>query len=98
MTTPEHEQEDVNDAADMLDRAEPEDTRATPDELRSEVLSLRLKLGRADVVMEAIDILIARRVISSRDFLADARLDYGPPHEYQYANSKLLRGPDGGRK
>jgi hypothetical protein len=46
---------------------------------------LLLKLKDADAMAKEIDRLIGCRQLNSRSKLADIRLDYGQPHEYEWS-------------
>lgn len=51
---------------------------------------LLLKLRDADILAMTIDVLVERGIINSRSPIADARLNYGEPHEYEFADEKTL--------
>jgi len=49
-----------------------------------EINHLKMKLIAADKVMLQLDDLIHRNKLNARSKVADARLDYGTPFEYEY--------------
>ncbi len=64
--------------------------------LFSELASLELKLISADVMALTIDVLIQRGMLGERSLVADARIDYGTPWEYEFADKDLLLRYRGG--
>ena len=58
----------------------------------SRLTSLETKLIAADIMAMMIDIAIQRDRLDARSYIGDARLNYGMPWEYEFANKKLLLG------
>ena len=54
------------------------------EEKRIENIKMKLKLKAAERVMREVDRLVDSHRLSSRSQLADARLDYSEPHNYEY--------------
>jgi len=50
-----------------------------------------IRLRAADIVMERLDVLIARGDIDARNAVADARLDYGEPFKYEAKENEQLQ-------
>jgi hypothetical protein len=61
-----------------------------------QLANLEIKLIGADVMAMAIDIAVRRDILDSRSLISDARLSYGTPWEYEFADKKLLLGYKGG--
>lgn len=57
---------------------------------------LLLKLSDADVMAMMVDVAIGRRILDPRSGIADSRLSYGTPWEYEFAPRRLLLGYQGG--
>ena len=64
--------------------------------LFSELSNLEIKLRAADLMALTIDVLIQRGMLGERSLVADARIDYGTPWEYEFANKDLLLRYRGG--
>ncbi len=64
--------------------------------------SLEIRLISADIMAMMIDVATRRRgldgeqLLDERSEIADARLSYGPPWEYEFADRNLLLGYKGG--
>lgn len=52
--------------------------------MSADVTEMRLKLRDADAVMKLIDEWIVKGLLDPRSAIADARLDYGQPFEYEF--------------
>jgi hypothetical protein len=52
---------------------------------------LLLKLYSADILVMTIDEMINRGVINPRSVIADARLNYGEPYQYEFIDEKTLK-------
>jgi hypothetical protein len=61
-----------------------------------EFANLEMKLIGADVMAMMVDIAVRRGGIDERGIIADARLNYGMPWEYEFADEKLLSEYKGG--
>ncbi len=61
-----------------------------------ELANLEIKLIGADVMAMMIDVAVRRDLLGERSPIADARLNYGTPWEYEFADKKLLLGYRGG--
>ncbi len=52
--------------------------------LYKEVGQLQLKLRAADVMAKRVDETVERKALNPRSPIADARLDYGDPGQYEF--------------
>lgn len=69
--------------------------------LLQKLTELELKLQDADILAMTVDILVKRgliekRGLDARSLIADARLDYGNPWEYEHADRGTLLRYKGG--
>ena len=56
----------------------------------AELAQLENKVRAAEVVMDRIDVMVKKGLLSSRSTIADARLDYGEPFSERAAARRLL--------
>lgn len=64
--------------------------------LLTRLTQLEVKLVDADVMAMMADVAIGRRLLDPRSGIADARISYGTPWEYEFAPRRLLLGYEGG--
>jgi len=58
--------------------------------LLSQFVNLELKLIDADIMALCIDETTKRGLLDQRSLINDARLEYGSPGEYEFADEKFL--------
>ncbi len=58
--------------------------------LVSNLTALELKLRDADVTAVMIDVAVRRGLLDARSGIADARISYGTPWEYEFARRDYL--------
>jgi hypothetical protein len=57
---------------------------------------MAIKLRDSDLMALTIDVYTQRGLLDERSLINDARLDYGNPWEYEFAEKKLLLNYKGG--
>lgn len=68
-------------------------SRLSGERSRDELFRLRLKIKDADAIAKVADDWVKRGIIDARSALADARLNYGKPYEYESDAPGFLPAP-----